>query len=44
MTTEKRETMNILVVDDEIAIADLLEIYLKNESYNVYKYYSVRKL
>ena len=40
MTTEKRETMNILVVDDEIAIADLLEIYLKNESYNVYKYYS----
>lgn len=31
---------NILVVDDEKEIADLLEIYLKNENYNVYKYYS----
>lgn len=35
-----RESMNILVVDDEVEIADLIEIYLKNESYNVYKYYS----
>lgn len=31
---------NILIVDDEKEIADLLEIYLKNEKYNVYKYYS----
>ncbi len=32
--------MNILVVDDEKEIADLEEIYLKNENFNVYKYYS----
>ncbi len=32
--------MNILVVDDEIEIADLIELYLKNEGYNVYKTYS----
>lgn len=32
--------VNILIVDDEDAIADLLEVYLKNENYNVYKYYS----
>lgn len=31
---------NILIVDDEKEIADLLEIYLKNENYNVNKYYS----
>ena len=31
---------NILIVDDEKEIADLVEIYLKNENYNVYKYYS----
>ncbi len=30
----------ILVVDDEKEIADLLEIYLKNEGYVVYKYYN----
>lgn len=30
----------ILVVDDEREIADLVEIYLKNENYEVYKYYS----
>ena len=35
---------NILIVDDEKEIADLLEIYLKNENYNVYKYYSSRKV
>ena len=29
--------MNILVVDDEQAIADLVEVYLKNEGYTVYK-------
>jgi two-component system response regulator VanR len=31
---------NILIVDGEKEIVDLLEIYLKNENYNVYKYYS----
>lgn len=30
----------ILVVDDEHDIADLLEVYLQNENYIVYKYYS----
>ncbi len=29
---------NILVVDDETAIADLVELYLKNEGFTVYKY------
>ena len=31
--------MNILVVDDEKEIADLVELYLKNEEYNVFKFY-----
>ena len=31
---------NILIVEDEKEIADLLEVYLKNENYNVIKYYS----
>ena len=31
---------NILVVDDEKEIADLLEVYLKNEGYTVFKFYS----
>ncbi len=31
---------NILVVDDEKEIADLLEVYLKNEGYRVYKFYN----
>lgn len=31
---------NILVVDDEQAIADLVEVYLKNENYNVFKCYN----
>ncbi len=30
--------MNILVLDDEKEIADLVEVYLKNENYNVFKY------
>lgn len=30
----------ILIVDDEPEIADLIEVYLKNESYQVYKYYT----
>ena len=35
--------MNVLVVDDEIEIVDLIELYLKNEGYNVYKTYSSEK-
>lgn len=30
----------ILIVDDEKEIADLLEVYLKNENYTVYKFYN----
>ena len=30
----------ILVVDDEIEIADLVELYLTNENYEVYKFYT----
>lgn len=30
----------ILVVDDEKEIADLIELYLKNDGYTVYKFYS----
>lgn len=33
----------ILVVDDEHDIADLLEVYLQNENYIVYKYYSAKE-
>lgn len=36
--------MNVLVVDDEKEIADLIEIYLKNEGFNVYKYYTGDKI
>lgn len=32
--------INILVVDDEKAVADLIEVYLKNENYNVLKFYN----
>ncbi|MDF2878116.1 MAG: transcriptional regulator [Clostridia bacterium] len=35
-------TENILVVDDEQAITDLIEIYLRNENYNVFKFYKGR--
>lgn len=31
---------NILVVDDEKEIADLVEVYLKNDGYNVFKCYN----
>ena len=31
---------NILIVDDEQAIADLVEVYLKNENFNVFKFYN----
>lgn len=30
----------ILVVDDEVEIADLIEVYLKNENYTVFKFYT----
>ena len=30
----------ILVVDDEREIADLVEVYLSNEGFQVFKYYS----
>lgn len=39
----KEEKMNILVLDDEKEIADLVEVYLKNENYNVYKFYDSNK-
>ena len=32
--------MNILVLDDEKEIADLVEVYLQNENYTVYKFYT----
>lgn len=28
----------ILLIDDEVEIADLLEVYLKSENYLVYKF------
>ncbi|MGI5859863.1 MAG: VanR-ABDEGLN family response regulator transcription factor [Tepidanaerobacteraceae bacterium] len=33
-------SMNIMVVDDEQSIADLIEVYLKNEGHTVYKFYN----
>ena len=32
----------ILIVDDEREIADLVELYLQNENYSVFKFYSAR--
>ncbi|MBS5523912.1 MAG: response regulator, partial [Clostridiales bacterium] len=31
---------NILIVDDERSITDLVELYLKNENFNVLKFYN----
>lgn len=31
---------NVLIVDDEKEIADLIEVYLKNDGYYVYKFYN----
>lgn len=31
---------NILIVDDETSIADLVEVYLQNEGYQVFKFYN----
>lgn len=36
-------SVNILVVDDEKEIADLVELYLKNENYVVHKFYTARE-
>lgn len=33
---------NILVVDDEQEIADLVEVYLKNDGYTVFKFYNAK--
>ena len=43
--TERRDKMpeQILIVDDEKEIADLLEVYLKNEGYQVHKFYHGRE-
>lgn len=35
--------INILVVDDEKEIADLIELYLKNENFKVYKFYDAQE-
>ena len=32
--------MNILVVDDEREIADVIELYLQNDQYSVFKFYT----
>jgi two-component system, OmpR family, response regulator VanR len=37
---DKAMTVNILVVDDEKTVADLIEVYLKNENYNILKFYN----
>ncbi len=34
--------MNILIVDDEKEIADVVELYLQNDRYTVYKFYNGR--
>lgn len=39
MKREKNVKKSILLVDDEKALADLIEIYLKNDGYTVYKFY-----
>ena len=36
-------TEKILVVDDEKEIADLVALYLENENYQVYKYYTAEE-
>ena len=35
--------LNILVVDDEKEIADLIELYLKNEGFNVFTFYNAEE-
>ena len=36
-------TEKILIVDDEQEIADLVELYLKNENYTVFKFYTAQE-
>ncbi|MFJ7934375.1 VanR-ABDEGLN family response regulator transcription factor [Sporosarcina sp. NPDC096371] len=36
-------SINILVIDDEKEIADLIEVYLKNENYNVFTFYTAKE-
>ena len=38
--TDRRDSMNILVVDDEREIADVIELYLQNDQYSVFKFYT----
>ncbi|MGL6219830.1 MAG: response regulator, partial [Lacrimispora sphenoides] len=33
----------ILVVDDEHEISDLVELYLQNENYSVFKFYTAKE-
>lgn len=33
-------SINILIVDDEQSIADLIEVYLRNEGFTIYKFYN----
>jgi len=42
--TERNITMadKILIVDDEVEIADLIEVYLRNENYAVFKFYTAK--
>ena len=32
--------MNIMIVDDEREIADVIELYLRNDQYTIYKYFT----
>jgi len=36
-------TINILIIDDEKEIADLIELYLKNEGFNVFTFYDAKE-
>ena len=33
---------NIMIVDDEKDIADLVQIYLENDGFNVFKFYNAK--
>ena len=39
MSQNSNSNINILVVDDDREIAQAIEIYLRNEGYNVFKAY-----
>jgi len=40
ISREEDRKFTILLVDDEKEIADLVEVYLKNDGYSVYKFYN----